>query len=414
MRNVLLLSISAGALSTIGWATAQNWIQSSAPSIYWRSLASSANGSNIVAVSFSSSGIYISTDSGITWNSNSLHTTVGFNCVASSADGNRLLVGTTSHALFSSTNAGMTWRSNSIPVNSWMSVASSADGVKLAAGSFGPIYTSHDSGATWQVRDISVPPEYAHFVWKGLTCSADGTKLAAVGSGSTVYPLDHRAGLIYTSTNSGITWQPTQAPDTNWCSIACSADATTLIAASSVYPYGQFPYSSSIFVSTNFGSTWRICDNPETRGLQREISVACSADGTRMVAASAGFSSPGVILISTNSGLTWSSNNTPVGGWSAVASSADGGKLAAAIYSGPIYTRASSGQWLPSLSITPSGNEAVISWIIPSSDFVLQQSSDLGVNDWAGVQAIPTLTNMQKRVTIPLLPGAWYYRLKSL
>lgn len=58
-------------------------------------------------------------------------------------------------------------------------------------------------------------------------------------------------------------------------------------------------------------------------------SIAVSADGTKLVAANY----PGPIFTSTNSGMTWTSNNVPDALWN-LASSADGIKLVAAIYGG--------------------------------------------------------------------------------
>jgi hypothetical protein len=70
----------------------------------------------------------------------------------------------------------------------WQSITSSADGTKLAAVvSGGSIYTSTDSGATWTER-TSAGSRY----WQSITSSADGTKLAAVVAYN---------GSIYTSTD---------------------------------------------------------------------------------------------------------------------------------------------------------------------------------------------------------------------
>jgi photosystem II stability/assembly factor-like uncharacterized protein len=72
----------------------------------------------------------------------------------------------------------------------WSSVASSADGTKLAAtDSAGRIYISTDSGTTWTAG------ENEH-QWSGIASSADGTRLGAVVSG----------GQIYLSNDSGLTW----------------------------------------------------------------------------------------------------------------------------------------------------------------------------------------------------------------
>ena len=70
-----------------------------------------------------------------------------------------------------------------------------------------------------------------------------------------------------------------------------------------------------------------------------EYSVACSADGNKIVTAFY----PGGISNSTDAGATWNSNNVPVANWCADASSADGTILAAAIDGGGSYTSTNSG-----------------------------------------------------------------------
>ncbi|MDE3068345.1 MAG: hypothetical protein KGJ60_12445 [Verrucomicrobiota bacterium] len=68
--------------------------------------------------------------------------------------------------------------------------------------------------------------------------------------------------------------------------------------------------------------------------------IASSADGTRLASVASG--SGGGIFTSTDSGLNWSGPNGPLvsASWRAIASSTDGGKLVAAIYGGGIYTNA--------------------------------------------------------------------------
>src|SRR3974390_1811080 len=83
--------------------------------------------------------------------------------------------------------------------------------------------------------------------WSCVASSADGTKLTAGVCGQYGNP---PSGLIYVSTNAGMTWMPTSSPDTNWSSIACSADGKTLLATSVNFP------TDPLHISTNSGSTW--------------------------------------------------------------------------------------------------------------------------------------------------------------
>jgi hypothetical protein len=87
-----------------------------------------------------------------------------------------------------------TWTKTSAPSNRWWSVATSADGTKLAAVTDLSIYTSTNSGATWMSN--SAPSLY----WQSVASSADGSKVVAAA---------WKNGPIYTSTNSGATWKVT-------------------------------------------------------------------------------------------------------------------------------------------------------------------------------------------------------------
>jgi hypothetical protein len=118
------------------------------------------------------------------------------------------------------------------------------------------------------------------------------------------------------------------------------------------------------------------------------------------------------IYTSTNSGATWISNSAPSMYWQSVASSADGSRMAAVAWDGGVYTSQSIPA--PGLIITPSGGNALISWTIPSANFVLQQNSDLTATHWLDVQTPPTVTNYENRATVSPTNANSFYRLKGL
>jgi hypothetical protein len=139
-------------------------------------------------------------------------------------------------------------------------------------------------------------------------------------------------------------------------------------------------------------------------------SIACSADGIRLVAVAGS----GEIYTSLDSGTDWSPvNNAPKANWSGVASSADGTKLVAVASGGGIYTW--QGTPTPTLNITPSAANLLLSWIVPSRNFVLQQSSGLTTPRWTNVLVSPLLnfTNLHNEVTVPAPTGSVFYRLTS-
>jgi hypothetical protein len=126
----------------------------------------------------------------------------------------------------------------------------------------------------------------------------------------------------------------------------------------------------------------------------------------------------GYIYISTNSGTTWAMVDAPFKMWKGVASSADGSKLAGSAqanflrgFSGGIYTALSASA--PRLNLAPTDGKFTLSWLVPSTNFVMQQSSDLG--SWTSLtnQPVLNLTNLQNELILPPAGSSGFYRLKT-
>jgi hypothetical protein len=112
--------------------------------------------------------------------------------------------------------------------------------------------------------------------------------------------------------------------------------------------------------------------------------------------------------------------DAPVTNWVHAACSADACKSFAVVGSdysisgGLIYAHQSTPK--PVVNITPSGeNNLLLSWILPSIDFALQQAPDLASGQWAAVPIVPILnySNLQYQVTIPKPQVVMFYRLAS-
>jgi photosystem II stability/assembly factor-like uncharacterized protein len=321
VKQILLTVLAAGLVFANLNLGAQTWVETIAPNQHWQSIAVSANGSNVVAVADNNNGnigvIYTSTNSGTTWTSNNVpnltwncvassengnylaansyggqiytstnagnnwtesRTTGGLYAIASSADGTRLFAGG-GLPLYISTNAGNTWTTEeSAPFSECSSIACSANGSNLIAGTYGDgnVYTSTNSGASWTLAtNVGVNPSQ----WVSVASSADGTILTAMGTS------------VYVSTNGGDNWTlSTSAPQdsTNSAFVASSADGR-LLAASPVSPY------DGVYVSTNFGVTWNASGPPPNGG-----SLACSGNG-------------GVLLSSVYGGGIWTTEFPVVG-----------------------------------------------------------------------------------------------------
>ena len=188
MKVVKILLAVAAILRVADFAFAQTWTQTIAPSKNWVS-------------------------------------------IASSADGNKLIAASASSTYYTSTNAGIAWISNSEPqagssIGSWNSVASSADGtIIVATSAASTIWVSTNSGDSWISNNVA-----GVSAWQSAALSGDGNKLVAVAGGASFL------GLIYTSTNYGVTRTPTSAPSNYWTSVASSADGNPLVAVAAARP----------------------------------------------------------------------------------------------------------------------------------------------------------------------------------
>jgi hypothetical protein len=293
-QSILVANISGINLSAgVNWTPRDN-------TRGWRAVASSADGTKLVAV-VQGGRIYTSTDAGINWTARESNRV--WYGVASSADGNKLVAAAFNGQLYTSTDAGVSWTARE-SIRQWQSVASSADGTKLlAAVPDGQLYTSADSGATWTARE-------SNRQWNGVVSSADGSRLAAI-----VF-----TGQIYTSSDSGVSWT---ARETGrfWRGIASSADGLKLVAGDD---------GGRIYTSTNAGASWTTRESD-----RRWWAFASSADGAKLIA----LVTNGQIYISNDSGATWTPRESNRF-WQAAASSADGSKLVAIVEVGQIYTSA--------------------------------------------------------------------------
>lgn len=391
-------AIKIAMLIVVAWcgsnsSPAQTWTQTSAPSNSWTTIATSADGSKMAASA--KNGIWISTNSGGAWTQASPPDT-NWVSVVLSADGSQMAA-ITSNLVYISTDMGATWASNVVSNNAGSSlmgsIASSANGNTLVVGFMGgPIDISTNSGTTWascwwgtNSLWTSHGPPQDYRGWTSLGSSADGSKLVATGGG------------LCASTNSGSTWTDISGITTA-LSVAISANGNTLASVGN-----RLVGSWLVFTSTNFGITWAPFYPPT--GNARHVAV--SADGTRLAAVF----DDGGIYTSTNSGSTWTSNKVAGVSWYSAASSADGNILIAVEQHGGIWTCRTTPS--PKLSLAPSSASFTLAWTVPSTNFVMQQSSDL--QNWADMTNQPVLnfTNLQNEAVLPPPVGDVFYRLKT-
>jgi hypothetical protein len=210
-----------------------------------------------------------------------------------------------------STTPGESWalrESN----RSWTDIATSTDGMKLAAVvNGGLLYTSSDGGVNWQPRDTRTtddpasPPGPPNRKWISIAASGDGMTLVAAVDG----------GKIYHSRDGGQEWQAAMTDENrSWRSIAASGNGQQLVAA---------VFGGEIYTSSSYGSSWQ---RQSAAGTRDWSAVTCSADGQKLAAAVMG----GSIWTASIPSTTWT-EQTKAGtkSWTSICSSGDGNYLAA-------------------------------------------------------------------------------------
>lgn len=404
MKNIKITALLTVILCQVWAVTAQTWIQSDAPNKSWGSIASAADGKRLIAVANPQAfltEIYISTNSGQNWVSNCA---IGMVCnaAASSADGKTLVVAGVStgktNGLYISTNSAASWTRVPLTNTWWSAVAMSADGRKLfVTESSDEIIASTNFGASW--IPLPAAPALSGGTQGGnITSSADGTRLITA---------PFNGSVIYASTNSGTSWFSKKAYNMQWLCLAASADASTIVAATAYeFSINQYTNRPSIYASVDGGATWITNVFANTADIR---SLACSADGKKLFAAL--YSDH--ILVSTNFGATWAATDTATNHWESICSSADGGTAVATVIGGGIWVSQSTPS--PQLKIAPSGDSLNLSWLIPSTNLVLQQNPGMVGAIWSDVTNTPALnfTNLQNEVILPVSVGSGFYRLKT-
>lgn len=402
MNKLLALAVPGLLLASASYAFPQEWKQTGAPNTNWSAIAVSADGTRIVAVG--GGLVYRSTDSGTNWFPTTAPSNGWFR-IASSADGSRLIAAARG-ILFTSADSGATWSPRETPTNNWTGVATSADRHKLVAVAYnGAIYTSTNAGVNWASN--SLPRLFAC-----VASSADGTKLFA-GE-------DSGESIIFISKNSGRSWDFGSYAPVLWGafhSIASSADGKKLAIGGPTASYNHCDEPVPLCSSDDGGITWLAtpASAPTCMGWQ---AVASSSDGTRLI----GVAQQGLLFVSTNSGITWTSNHLSESSWSAgsAAVSADGNRIFVAITSGSTLFQSGIYTWQttlrPELKVIASVSSLLISWIVPSMPFVLQENADLTTTNWTDVitTSILNLTNLHHEVSVPLSSTNRFYRLQSL
>ena len=318
------------------------WTPHLAPKV-WHWISSDTTGQVLIAGEAAGGLLNVSSDGGQTWTSGD---SVGGVWISSdmSATGDKMVAVQYGGGMYMSSNFGVTWTQVTDPlVNgpaglNFESVTMSQDGHHLAAviqadpatAPDGPLVLSNDGGTTWTAA--SLPPVVGGYFWRSIDSSADGQVIVAA---------EHN-GQVFRSMDGGLTWSPLTitiggAPvDESWYRLQISDDGQVIALVGNAF--GRPVGGTGIYISRDGGANWT-----KPFSLQADYSaVAMSGDGQVITvsvsnpnpppSASTIASATGRVLRSTDGGVNFSDLTAPSTDtdWRAVATSADGNKIALA------------------------------------------------------------------------------------
>eukprot|EP01041_Mallomonas_annulata_P002535 gene2535-4943_t len=233
------------------------WTSSDAPSNTWQCITSDSTGRYVSAGDVGGS-IYTSSDYGVTWVASTSSLTdwsrsYGWISIASSSSGQYLFAASGFGYVYNSSDYGSTWEPTAF-VNqiSWNSICSDSSGQYLGLVSNGIVYTSSDYGNNWSEHYVGT--ERSGVTYLAITSDSSGRRLAVVDGGGRNRQsevLSYNGGLIYLSSDYGVSWSQSNAPVAAWHSITSSGTGEYLAAA---------VYGGGIYVSSDFGSNWAQTD----------------------------------------------------------------------------------------------------------------------------------------------------------
>jgi uncharacterized protein YjdB len=311
--------------------------------------------------------IRVSNDNGVNWTTSTVTPSVtAIRSITSNSTGTFIAVSSNVNA-YKSTNTGSTFTPCASGSN-YRNVVSNGDGSFLV-GYNTKIYKSTDNGTTW--IDLLGPST----TWT----TVDVSKTAG-GSGYTIVAAD--SANIYISYNSGSTWTTkTTFPagiSKSWVGITCSADGTKMAACSNNTSQGAIIYS------LNSGSTWLLGNTGGIKG--RFKSIASSNDGTTLFCCR---ESSG-IWKSIDSGVNWSFTALSKV-WTSIECSPDGRFAVLVGSSSNIYTSTDGGSWIERTNSTSNSWTDVTIYKVLVSSITASPSSITNLQVTGTQQITPTV-----------------------
>jgi len=262
----------------INWSDPTIYISTNSGNTYnknsglgWYSISVSGSGQYQYAIPVNTSSysyskyIYSSTNYGNTWYISNNNSTLNWTCISCSSSGQYVIAGTKLNYLFLSSTYGINWNITcNINITNptskyWNSVSISSSGQYIYAASVSTqsspnndnrdtIYISNNFGISW----ISIKNSSSNNYWQSITCSSNGQYVYACSSSD--YNSTKIYDGIYISNDYGNSFAKTNATNTGWKCVSCSSSGKYVIAVSQTY--GSSNSNGNIYISIDFGNNW--------------------------------------------------------------------------------------------------------------------------------------------------------------
>lgn len=280
----------------------------------------SADGNIQSAFDFSGN-IYVSMDTGTTWNDpvnvsnliDSNYLPVKIKLSATGQIQYVIILGNSSSYLLSSTDFGKTWGIlyNSAE-NEFIGLSTSASGQHITIGCFiGGVLISHDYGETFKQVQIVENLEYQPII--DVSMSASGEYQAIISLVSDFY---EGVSVTYVSSNFGATWK-VKTNEISTITIGSAISMSDSGQYQSCVGFNQETFKGYVSISSNFGQTFNTTVFPYQNELYHgettmfPISIAMSGSGKYQTILSLTYNSSLILLYkSTDYGQTWNISET--------------------------------------------------------------------------------------------------------
>jgi hypothetical protein len=277
----LAVSVESGSESGV-WISSNNgvtWTASSLPpgtsSASWDVLRMSSTGQYMAVASNNGMSIYYSNDYGQDWYPSEAPA-LKWEALAVSSSGQYVYVNigptTPPAVIYMSTDYGEIFNPTESGTEQWTDMAICGT-VAYAGTEGGKLYSSSVGTLQWTVVSQDVGE------WLGIACNTAGSlMIAGLALDSAVSELPS----LYTSKDNGVTWSVMSSPPSEYFGgVVGSSDLSVLASVGANLDYDDLNFEG-LYVSVNSGSTWELTSAPTYAGI---TALAMTSDGSTLVVA---------------------------------------------------------------------------------------------------------------------------------